>query len=88
MSTSESPERAAASADAPSSPGGGILDWFSARLNLTEIFSFLTSFGLFYAEVDNRKPLREALGRYSSVVSMTQRSRKCCGCRRITNQSP
>ncbi|MCP4659452.1 MAG: hypothetical protein GY856_28930 [bacterium] len=40
----------------------GILDWLSRRLNLTEIFSLLTSFGLFYAEVDNRKPLPEALG--------------------------
>jgi len=39
----------------------GPLEWLSARLNLTEVFSVLTSFGLFYAEVDNRKPLREAL---------------------------
>jgi quinol-cytochrome oxidoreductase complex cytochrome b subunit len=39
----------------------GILDWFSRRLNLTEIFSLLTSYGLFYAELDTRKPLREAL---------------------------
>ena len=29
-----------------------MLDWLSARLNLTEIFSLLTSYGLFYAEVD------------------------------------
>jgi quinol-cytochrome oxidoreductase complex cytochrome b subunit len=39
----------------------GILDWFSRRLNLTEIFSLLTSYGLFYAELDTRKRLREAL---------------------------
>lgn len=39
----------------------GILDWFSRRLNLTEIFSLLTSYGLFYAELDTRKHLREAL---------------------------
>lgn len=39
----------------------GLLGWLSRRLNLTEIFSLLTSYGLFYAEVDNRKPLREAL---------------------------
>ncbi len=46
----------------PRSPqGDGLLEWLSARLNLTEVFSVLTSFGLFYAEVDNRKPLREAL---------------------------
>ncbi len=39
----------------------GILDWLSRRLNLTEIFSFLTSFGLFYAELDSRKRIRQAL---------------------------
>lgn len=39
----------------------GLLGWLSRRLNLTEIFSLLTSYGLFYAEVDNRKPLSEAL---------------------------
>ena len=39
----------------------GILDWFARRLNLTEIFSFLTSFGLFHAELDSRKSFRDAL---------------------------
>lgn len=38
-----------------------LLDWLSSRLNLTEIFSLLTSYGLFYAELDTSKPLREAL---------------------------
>jgi quinol-cytochrome oxidoreductase complex cytochrome b subunit len=38
-----------------------LLDWLSDRLNLTEIFSLLTSYGLFYAELDTSKPLREAL---------------------------
>ena len=38
-----------------------VLDWFSRRLNLTEIFSLLTSYGIFYGELDSRKPLREAL---------------------------
>jgi len=38
-----------------------VLDWLSDRLNLTEIFSLLTSYGLFYAELDTSKPLREAL---------------------------
>jgi quinol-cytochrome oxidoreductase complex cytochrome b subunit len=38
-----------------------ILDWLSARLNLTEIFSLLTSYGLFYAELDSSKGLRRAL---------------------------
>ena len=45
---------------------GRILDWFSARLNLTEIFSLLTSYGLYYAELDTRKPLREALAEVES----------------------
>lgn len=40
---------------------GNVLDWLSRRLNLTEIFSLLTSYGLFHAELDSRKPLREAL---------------------------
>ncbi len=39
----------------------GVLGWLGQRLNLTEIFSLLTSYGLFYAEVDTRKPLGEAL---------------------------
>lgn len=38
-----------------------LLDWFSRRLNLTEIFSLLTSYGIYYGELDSRKPLREAL---------------------------
>ena len=40
---------------------GDLLDWLSRRLNLTEIFSLLTCYGLFHAELDSRKPLREAL---------------------------
>ena len=39
----------------------GVLDWFSSRLNLTEIFSLLTSYGIFHAELDNRKKIREAI---------------------------
>lgn len=39
----------------------GIFGWLTRRLNMTEIFSVLTSLGLFYAELDNRKPLDEAL---------------------------
>ncbi len=44
-----------------SNRAAGVLAWLSERLNLTEIFSLLTSYGLFYAEVDPRKPLPEAL---------------------------
>lgn len=36
--------------------------WLERRVNLTEIASFLTVFGLLPAELDTRKPLREALG--------------------------
>ncbi len=38
-----------------------IRSWLEARLNLTEIASFLSVFGLLPAELDTRKPLREAL---------------------------
>lgn len=38
-----------------------LLDWFSARLNLSEVFSLLSSYGLFYTDLDTRKPLSEAL---------------------------
>ncbi len=36
-------------------------DWLEQRLNLTEIFSFISTFGLAYSEVDTRKPLGEAV---------------------------
>ena len=38
-----------------------LLDWLEARFSLTDIFSMLTGFGLFPAELDSRRPLREAL---------------------------
>jgi quinol-cytochrome oxidoreductase complex cytochrome b subunit len=34
--------------------------WFEERLNLTEIFSFFTTFGLSYGAIDLSKPVREA----------------------------
>lgn len=37
------------------------LEWLEQRLNLTELFSFLTHFGLIYTPVDTRRPLREVL---------------------------
>ena len=40
---------------------GRILDWLEARLNLTEIFSFLSTFGLAYGDIDTRRSLREAM---------------------------
>ena len=39
----------------------GILRWVEERINLTEIFSFFSTFGLAYGEIDTRKPLMEAL---------------------------
>jgi quinol-cytochrome oxidoreductase complex cytochrome b subunit len=38
-----------------------VLGWIEARVNLTEIVSFLSVFGLLPSELDSRKPLREAL---------------------------
>lgn len=42
-------------------PGKPLLGWFESRVNLTEIFALLTSLGLFYVEVDTKKPLRPAV---------------------------
>lgn len=39
----------------------GPVAWLGRRLKLTEMVSLLTSYGLFYAELDTRKPLPEAL---------------------------
>jgi quinol-cytochrome oxidoreductase complex cytochrome b subunit len=39
----------------------GWVDWLEQRVNLSEIFSFLTHFGLVYTPVDTRKPVREVL---------------------------
>jgi quinol-cytochrome oxidoreductase complex cytochrome b subunit len=48
---------------APDSNAGkrSLRNWLEDRFNLTEIFSLLTSFGLFPAELDVRRPLREAI---------------------------
>jgi quinol-cytochrome oxidoreductase complex cytochrome b subunit len=39
----------------------GWVEWLEQRVNLSEIFSFLTHFGLVYTPVDTRKPVREVL---------------------------
>lgn len=39
-----------------------VVAWLEQRINLTEIFSILTSFGIVYTPVDTRRPLREAMG--------------------------
>lgn len=43
------------------SPLWSAVAWLEERINLTEIFSILTSFGIVYTPVDTRRPLREAL---------------------------
>ncbi|HEU4403285.1 MAG TPA: cytochrome b N-terminal domain-containing protein [Candidatus Polarisedimenticolia bacterium] len=48
-------------ASGPAGSRRSLLAWIEERFNLTEIFSFLTSFGLFPAELDTRRPLREAI---------------------------
>jgi quinol-cytochrome oxidoreductase complex cytochrome b subunit len=37
------------------------VEWLEQRLNLTEIFSFLTHFGLVYAPIDRSRPVREVV---------------------------
>ena len=38
-----------------------IVEWLEQRLNLTELFSIVTNFGIVYTPVDTRRPLREAM---------------------------
>lgn len=51
----------AVSEPTPPSRAQRALDWFESRLNLTEVFALLTSLGLFYVELDPRKPFRNAV---------------------------
>lgn len=37
------------------------IDWVDDRVNLTELFSFLTHFGLIYTPIDTKRPLRDVL---------------------------
>jgi quinol-cytochrome oxidoreductase complex cytochrome b subunit len=37
----------------------GLVAWLEERVNLTEIFSFLTHFGLVFTPVDTKRPLRD-----------------------------
>lgn len=47
----------------PRPEGGrsGWVEWLEQRINLTEIFSFLTHFGLIYTPVDTSRPVREVV---------------------------
>ena len=42
-------------------PRRDLVGWLEERLNLTEIFSFLTHFGLVFTPVDARRPVREVV---------------------------
>lgn len=52
-------------APAPAAPAKGAsaawIEWAEKRLNLTELFSFLTHFGLVYTPIDTQRPLGEVL---------------------------
>ncbi len=51
MSTSESPP----------SRRARLVAWFEERLNLSEIFGFITTFGLAYGDIDTRRSLKETI---------------------------
>ena len=46
---------------------GGWVEWLERRINLSELFSLITHFGLVYTPVDTRKPLREVLREIGSL---------------------
>ncbi len=46
----------------PARLGGRVLQWWEERVNVAEIFSFLTHFGLVYTPVDTTRSLREVAG--------------------------
>lgn len=48
-----------------------LIAWLEKRFNLTEIFSLLTSFGLFPVELDTRRPLREAIDQALSTPQLS-----------------
>ncbi len=42
-------------------PGAGWVSWLEQRINLSEIFSFLSHFGFVYTPVDSTRPVREVV---------------------------
>ena len=44
-----------------------VVEWLEQRLNLTEIFSLVTNFGIVYTPVDTRRPLRQAMSELTST---------------------
>ncbi len=47
--------------DAPRTGGRDPIGWLEQRLNLSELFSFLTHFGLVYTPIDPTRPVREVV---------------------------
>jgi quinol-cytochrome oxidoreductase complex cytochrome b subunit len=58
---SEAPRTGATPGGDGASGRGGWVDWLERRVNLTEIFSFLSHFGLVYSPVDTTRPVREVV---------------------------
>ena len=45
----------------PPQEKGGVIGWFERRLDLSELFSFVSHFGFVYTPLDTRLPIRELL---------------------------
>ena len=58
MSAASDPGKAPAAGRAKWLQAGSWLAWLEQRMNLTELFSFVTHFGLIYTPVDTHRPLR------------------------------
>ena len=63
MNVDDDPRPPAADPE-PSRPGP--IEWFERRLQLSELFSFLSHFGFVYTPVDTRLPFRELLRQVAS----------------------
>jgi quinol-cytochrome oxidoreductase complex cytochrome b subunit len=55
-----------AASGGPANARPGVLGWLEHRLNLTELFSLITHFGLVYTPVDASRSLAEATGRLAT----------------------
>lgn len=61
MSDSPREDGTRGGAPAGTPAGRGLVSWLERRLNLTEIFSFVTHFGLVYTPVDTTRPVRDVM---------------------------
>lgn len=60
-------DRVPAPPETPPAGTGRVLRWLEQRINITELFSFLTHFGLVYTPIDTRRPLKEVLSEIDST---------------------